>query len=344
MPAVIAPPFSVDLTNLGFTTLGRTLDHLPRYQGSVGVTTRRWAEKDSDTLVAYTTYMRAGVIRRNGAPNSDQATMTSYFFRNGDLLTLLEVEKTMVEGALAPAAGDSYLMDAEVEGFGVRIQASGRKTYFMRYRNKAGKQRKLTLGRCSDMAPDKARDLARKRFTEVAEGLDPAAEKRMAHAVDTRTVEAMFKGYVDSLRANSRASAGEAERALLLGKHNAADALGRDRPAADVTPTDIVNYVAKFFEEGHRGAANKHRGYIASAYSWATKAANDYTVPADQRTDFGLTRNPAALVAKDSGASKARDRNLTAAEIHALWEATEPGSSAFGFWPETAACRNTSSI
>jgi len=51
--AVIAPPFSVELTNLGFTTLGRTLDHLPRYQGSVGVTTRRWAQRNSDTLVAY---------------------------------------------------------------------------------------------------------------------------------------------------------------------------------------------------------------------------------------------------------------------------------------------------
>jgi len=53
-----------------------------------GFTTGAW---EGDTLVAYTTHMRAGVIRRNGAPNSDQATMTSYFFRNGDLLTLLIV-------------------------------------------------------------------------------------------------------------------------------------------------------------------------------------------------------------------------------------------------------------
>jgi ABC-type nitrate/sulfonate/bicarbonate transport system substrate-binding protein len=51
--AVIAPPFSVELTNLGFPTLGRTLDHLRRYQGSVGVTTRRWAANNADTLVAY---------------------------------------------------------------------------------------------------------------------------------------------------------------------------------------------------------------------------------------------------------------------------------------------------
>jgi len=41
--ALIAPPFSVELTTLGFITLGRPRDYLPRYQGSVGVTTRRWA-------------------------------------------------------------------------------------------------------------------------------------------------------------------------------------------------------------------------------------------------------------------------------------------------------------
>jgi ABC-type nitrate/sulfonate/bicarbonate transport system substrate-binding protein len=51
--AMIAPPFSVELTPLGFITLGRTLDFLPRYQGSVGVTTRRWADTHSDTLVTY---------------------------------------------------------------------------------------------------------------------------------------------------------------------------------------------------------------------------------------------------------------------------------------------------
>ena len=51
--ALITPPFSVELTTLGFITLERTLDYLPRYQGSVGVTTRRWAATHSDTLVTY---------------------------------------------------------------------------------------------------------------------------------------------------------------------------------------------------------------------------------------------------------------------------------------------------
>lgn len=53
-----------------------------------GFTTGTW---EGDTLVAYTTHMRAGVIRRNGVPSSDQASMTTYFFRNGDLMTMLVV-------------------------------------------------------------------------------------------------------------------------------------------------------------------------------------------------------------------------------------------------------------
>jgi hypothetical protein len=51
-----------------------------------GFTTGTW---EGDTLVTYTTHMRAGQLRRNGVPISDQATMTSYFFRYGDLMTLL---------------------------------------------------------------------------------------------------------------------------------------------------------------------------------------------------------------------------------------------------------------
>lgn len=53
-----------------------------------GFTTAEW---QGDTLVTYTTHMGAGVIRRNGVPSSDQATMKMFFFRNGDHLTLLVV-------------------------------------------------------------------------------------------------------------------------------------------------------------------------------------------------------------------------------------------------------------
>lgn len=52
---------------------------------SAGFTTGVW---EGDTLTTYTTHMKAGMIRRNGAPLSDQATMTMHLTRHGDLLTV----------------------------------------------------------------------------------------------------------------------------------------------------------------------------------------------------------------------------------------------------------------
>jgi len=53
-----------------------------------GFTTGHW---EGDTLVTYTTHMKAGFLRKNGPPSSDEATMTSRFFRHGDVLTVLAV-------------------------------------------------------------------------------------------------------------------------------------------------------------------------------------------------------------------------------------------------------------
>ena len=41
-----------------------------------GFTTGVW---NGDVLTAYTTHMKTGYIRRNGAPSSDQATITTTF-------------------------------------------------------------------------------------------------------------------------------------------------------------------------------------------------------------------------------------------------------------------------
>jgi len=50
-----------------------------------GFTTGVW---EDDVLVTYTTHMEAGMIRRNGVPSSDQATMTARFSRHDDVLTI----------------------------------------------------------------------------------------------------------------------------------------------------------------------------------------------------------------------------------------------------------------
>jgi len=53
-----------------------------------GFTTGAW---EGNTLVTYTTHIKAGFLRKTGAPSSDQATMTARFYRHGDILTVLAI-------------------------------------------------------------------------------------------------------------------------------------------------------------------------------------------------------------------------------------------------------------
>ena len=91
-----------------------------------------------------------------------------------------KITKTLIDATKPPAAGESWLWDSELKGFGVRIQSSGHKSYVVRYRTKDSerKQRKMTICRCSDAAPEKARGLARDVFAKVAGGNDPVAERK----------------------------------------------------------------------------------------------------------------------------------------------------------------------
>ena len=53
-----------------------------------GFTTGTW---EGNTLVAYTTHMKAGFLRKTGAPSSDEATMTTRFYRHGEILTVMGI-------------------------------------------------------------------------------------------------------------------------------------------------------------------------------------------------------------------------------------------------------------
>lgn len=98
-----------------------------------------------------------------------------------------KLTKTLVDNT-QPGAADVWVWDSELEGFGLRVKPTGRKTYVVRYRTRGDRtQRKHTLGRCTDFPPEKARELARKVFTQVAEGGDPANERRVESESPTVT-------------------------------------------------------------------------------------------------------------------------------------------------------------
>jgi hypothetical protein len=64
--------------------------HPPDYAAHTwqGFSTGKW---ENNMLTVTTTHLKAGWIRRNGIPRSDQGTLTEHFFRHGDFLTIVSV-------------------------------------------------------------------------------------------------------------------------------------------------------------------------------------------------------------------------------------------------------------
>ncbi|MBV9503731.1 MAG: hypothetical protein JO323_01870 [Acidobacteriia bacterium] len=54
----------------------------------MGFSTGQW---DGNVLTVYTTHIKQGWIRRNGLPESDQATLTEHFIRHGNYLTHVSI-------------------------------------------------------------------------------------------------------------------------------------------------------------------------------------------------------------------------------------------------------------
>lgn len=112
------------------------------------------------------------------------------------MLTKTKLTKTVVDATKPNPDGEVWVWDTELEGFGIRVHPSGRKTYVVRYRVRDIKrtQRKQVVARCSDMPPEKARDLARKIFAQVAEGLDPMLAR--AEEKEAPTVQDLSQRYM----------------------------------------------------------------------------------------------------------------------------------------------------
>lgn len=90
-----------------------------------------------------------------------------------------KLTKRYVE-SIDPSQDEELLIwDSEIKGFGVRIFSTGRRTYFVQYRNQFGRTRRKKIGVHGAITCEQARDEAKKILGQVASGNDPSEEVKL---------------------------------------------------------------------------------------------------------------------------------------------------------------------
>lgn len=91
----------------------------------------------------------------------------------------IKITKRSVDAIKATGARH-VIWDTDLAGFGIRVGATGSKTYVLKYRiggGRSGRVRWGVIGTHGAVTPDQARDIAKRWAAEVAAGGDPAGQK-----------------------------------------------------------------------------------------------------------------------------------------------------------------------
>lgn len=130
---------------------------------------------------------------------------------------MVKLTKRIVDTAEVEAS-DYIIWDEELPGFGLRVFASGKRSYVLQYRQ-AGRSRRFTIGLHGVWAPESARREAKALLGQVARGGDPAEDKNLDRKA--MTVKELCTRYLADL-----------EQGLILGKR------GRPKKASTIL-TDV---------------------------------------------------------------------------------------------------------
>jgi len=127
-------------------------------------------------------------------------------------LTRRTVEATAIK------ASDYIIWDEELPGFGLRVFASGKRSYLVQYRA-AGRSRRYTIGLHGVWTPEAAKREAKVLLGQVARGGNPAEDRKLDR--EAITVKELCTRYLEDLR-----------NGLVLGKR------GRPKKATTIS-TDV---------------------------------------------------------------------------------------------------------
>ena len=100
--------------------------------------------------------------------------------------------------ALQPSAKPYEVVDTELKGFLLRVQPSGKMTYYLSYRLPNGRRNRYKIGVHGTITATQARDVAKIKAGKVAHGIDIQAEKKAEKAAANRATVSTLRGFLDN--------------------------------------------------------------------------------------------------------------------------------------------------
>jgi integrase len=90
------------------------------------------------------------------------------------------------------------IYDTILNGFVLRVQPTGTKTFYFEYRNVAGANKSYKVGRLGNITLAQARDIAGKKSAEVQLGIDIQATKKQDHASAKTDTDNTLSSFMES--------------------------------------------------------------------------------------------------------------------------------------------------
>jgi integrase len=210
--------------------------------------------------------------------------------------------------ALPPGKMDAIFFDDDLPGLGLRLRASGVRSWVFQYQL-GTKQRRMTLGSAPAVTLAMARKTAGDLHARVRLGEDPAAAKREGQRRAADTVEATLRSFLPAKRADLRPRSYISLERHLLRYAKPLHSLG----VALVTRRDVASVLTQIAAESGNPTANRSRASLSAFFAWCMKQ--------------GLVdANP--VVGTHVAAEQSRERVLSVTELAAVWRACEGKASA----------------
>lgn len=176
----------------------------------------------------------------------------------------MKLTKTIVEGLAQPTKGQKFYWADDPKGFGVRVLASGVRSYVVQ-RMVNGKSVRFTIGQHGVLTLAQAQERARKRLVEMVDGINPHDAKRAARA-QTETLEELAADYC----ANKRTRHGPLRPASIGNINGYVNGIFKEwktRQVGSITRADVV---ARYREASATAPANANQAFriLKALFNW----------------------------------------------------------------------------